>query len=58
MDLPAALHALNEAAYAAEKSARRASDPRAEALRNIMWLTDAVIDTPTAECGALMEDAR
>lgn len=58
MDLRAALRALNEAAYAAERAARRVGDARAEALRNIMWLTDAVIDTPPALRGALMEDAR
>lgn len=51
-NLTLALRALNEAAYAAEKAARHAQDPCAEALRVIMWQTDGLVDRRPVEGGA------
>lgn len=48
MDMTAALRALNDAAYAAEKAARLLGDPRHESLRVIMWQTDGLMDRPAA----------
>lgn len=52
MSLSDALHALNEAAYAAEKAARHANDPRAEALRVIAWQRDGLVDRAAVKGGA------
>lgn len=44
LDVETAIRALNEAAHAAEKAARKSGDPRASVLRNFMWQTDAYVD--------------
>lgn len=48
LTLQAALRALNDAAYAAEKAARQANDRRAEELRDIAWQTDGLVDGAAA----------
>ncbi|WP_158248006.1 hypothetical protein [Paracoccus sp. SY] len=52
MSLSDALRALNEAAYAAEKAARKSNDPRAESLRVIAWQTDGLVDQAVVKAGA------
>ncbi|WP_333826886.1 hypothetical protein [Pararhodobacter sp.] len=40
----AALRALNDAAYAAEKAARKAKHPAAADLLRLAWRTDEILD--------------
>jgi len=44
MTLNQALHALNEAAYAAAKAARKAQDPRAVELTRLAIATDNILE--------------
>jgi hypothetical protein len=44
MTLNQAMHALNEAAYAAAKAARKSQDPRAAELKRLALDTDRILE--------------
>lgn len=51
-DMKATLRALNDAAYAAAKAARKSGDPRAPALKQLALQTDDLVDQEPDETAA------